>query len=276
MYLLNGESKHAIDIADRGFQYGDGLFETIEVLNGIPVFLSQHLHRLFQGCHRLLIPAPDKEMLIKEAFLLAHESPRAVLKLIITRGCGGRGYRQPETIIATRLFSLHPFPDYSDSYQQQGISAKYCHHRLGINPGLAGIKHMNRLEQIIARAEWNSPAIQEGLMMDVNGNVIEGTMSNVFLVKENSLYTPCVKQCGVEGVIRNIVILIAKKNKMHVVEKNINKEELYAADELFLTNSIIGIWPIKQLEMQRYKKGSLTTRLQSLLLEFKQQELNHG
>ena len=112
-------------------------------------------------------------------------------------------------------------------------------------------------------------------MLDINNNVVEGTMSNVFLVKENCLYTPVIKQCGVEGVLRNIVIAEARKNQIQVVEKTLSKEDLKSADEVFVTNSIIGIWPVKQLEKQKYLLGPLTKRMQGLLLAFKQEEI-HG
>lgn len=274
MYLLNGESKHTIEISDRGFQYGDGLFETIEVLNGTPVFLDQHLQRLFKGCQRLLLPTPDSDTLRKEAFQLSQGEARAVLKLIVTRGSGGRGYRQPNMIQPTRLFSLHPFPEYPESFKQQGIIARFCDTLLGINPSLAGIKHTNRLEQILARAEWNSSNIQEGLMLDINGNVVEGTMSNLFMVKDQVLYTPTLEQCGVEGILRNILIYLAKQNQIKLIEKRISKEELLSANELFVTNSIIGIWPIKQIETQQFEIGTVTHKLQRLFSTFKQEEIN--
>ncbi len=276
MYLLNGENKHCIEFSDRGFQYGDGLFETIEVFNGTPLFFKQHLQRLFKGCEKLLIPSPDPEILIKEAFQLSHDSANAILKLIITRGSGGRGYRQPDHISPTRLFSLHSFPNHPEDYKKQGIKVRFCNNTLSTNPALAGIKHMNRLEQIIARAEWNSLEFQEGLMMDINGHVIEGTMSNFFLVKENVVYTPRIVQCGIEGVLRNILIAVAKKNKIKVIEKLITKEEVLVADELFVTNSVIGIWPIKQLEKKQFDVGVITTKLQRWFLEFRQREIENA
>lgn len=275
MYLLNGESKHCIEFSDRGFQYGDGLFETIEIINEIPVFLNRHLRRLNQGCQRLLIPMPDISTLRKEALQLSKDSTHAVLKLIVTRGSGGRGYRQPDAINTTRLFSLHPYPDYTEDFTMQGINARFCKARLGLNPDLAGIKHTNRLEQVLARAEWDSAEIQEGLMLDINDHVVEGTMSNLFLVKDKVLYTPEITQCGVKGILRDIIIQLAKKYLISVVEKDITKGELFSADELFITNSIIGVWPVKQLEWRDYGVGGITRQLQSLYLALKQQE-THG
>lgn len=275
MYLLNGEQKQCIDFSDRGFQYGDGLFETIEVLNGAPLFLDQHLQRLLGGCQRLFIPSPDTDILLKEARQLSAESKHAVLKLIMTRGSGGRGYRQPDSPQPTRLFSLHPFPDYPEHFKQNGVAIRFCQHILGINPSLAGIKHMNRLEQILARAEWDDLAFQEGLMMNNHQHIIEGTMSNLFIVKNKTLYTPLVDQCGVAGILRGIVIRLAKKNGISVIEKNILQTEVLAADEVFLSNSIIGIWPVKKIERQLFNIGLLTKKMQQLFLDFRQKEIEH-
>ncbi len=276
MYLLNGEVKHCIEFSDRGFQYGDGLFETIEIIDGIPVFLDQHINRLIAGCKRLLIPSPDLSILKKEAFQLAKNSKHAVLKLIVTRGSGGRGYRQPSTIEATRLFSLHPYPSYPGEIADQGIKVRFCTTRLGSNPVLAGIKHLNRLEQVLARAEWDSIDIYEGLMMDLNDQVIEGTMSNIFFAKDSCLYTPEITQCGVQGIIRDIIKQIAREHQIPVIETAISQDDIYNADEVFVTNSVIGIWPVKQVQTHKYKVGLITQKIQSLFVEFKQQALVNG
>lgn len=272
MYLLNGKENDEIAISDRGLQYGDGLFETIEVLEGKPVFLNQHLQRLTQGCQRLLIPCPDIDLLIQESYQLSSHYSHAVLKLTVTRGSGGRGYRQPEIIQATRLVAIHPYPDYPVNFAMQGITARFCHTQLGLNPQLAGIKHLNRLEQVLARAEWNTDEFQEGLMCDINGLVIEGTMSNLFLVKNNRLYTPSLKQTGIKGIIREIIIQIAEQLRIPLIEKHISQTELYSADALFVTNSVIGIWSIKQLEHQHYLKSALIEQLQTFLSRYKQND----
>ena len=173
MFLLNGERRQCVDVADRGFQYGDGVFETIEVADGKPLFLDRHLRRLAKGCGKLLIPPPDLALLAEESLQISASARHAVLKLIVTRGCGGRGYRQPPRILPTRLLSLHPHPDYPEHFQTDGVTLRFCEYRLSINPALAGIKHMNRLEQILARAEWQDDGVQEGLMLDACGNVVE-------------------------------------------------------------------------------------------------------
>ncbi len=270
MILINGESKEYIEVADRGFQYGDGLFETIEVRDGQAVFLERHLERLNSGCQRLYIPFPGAELLSLEARPLCRQriSTRAVLKIIVTRGSGGRGYRQPDVIQATRVLSLHPYPDYPENHPEQGIVARFCTTRLGLNPTLAGIKHLNRLEQVMARSEWNDPAIQEGLMLDVNDHVIEGTMTNLFYIKNNSLYTAALTQSGVAGIMRRIIMTLSADHGFSVIEHEFTKDVLLSADEVFVCNSIIGIWPIKQIEVAHFSVGPMTQSIQTWLGRF--------
>lgn len=263
MYLINGERRQCVDVADRGFQYGDGLFETIEISNGKPLFLERHLTRLSNGCQRLLIPLPDLALLTQEALQVSAASGRAVLKLNVTRGHGGRGYRQPPQILPTRLFSLHSFPDYPEHFQAEGIAVRFCRLRLAISPALAGIKHMNRLEQVLARAEWQDDGIQEGLMLDSNDHVVEGTMTNLFMVKDGVLYTPVVTECGVAGIVREMVMEFAQGNNITLIETQLDKDALLRADEVFVTNSVIGIWPVKQLEQHRFGVGPLTRLFQA-------------
>lgn len=271
MVLINGESRTSIEIADRGFQYGDGLFETIEVRDGQPVFFKRHLQRLNAGCLRLHIPVPDAQLLSLEVGELCrqwHTSKRAVLKIIVTRGSGGRGYRQPDSIQPTRVLSLHPYPDYPQTYSEQGIVARFCTSRLGLNPGLAGIKHLNRLEQVMARAEWDNPGIQEGLMLDINGHVIEGTMSNLFYAKNNRLYTAALTHSGVAGVMRGLLMQLAAEHEAPVIEHSFTPDELLSADEIFVCNSIIGIWPVKQIENTHIPVGAISQGLQIRLHRF--------
>ncbi|MFI3197572.1 MAG: aminodeoxychorismate lyase [Methylococcaceae bacterium] len=276
MMLVNGECREHIEISDRGFQYGDGLFETIAVLNGQPVFFDRHIDRLKAGCRRLYIPFPGTELLAFEAQKLSEHSSNAVLKLILTRGSGGRGYRQPDVIQATRALSLHPFPDYPGSYKAQGIVARFCDTRLGLNPALAGIKHLNRLEQILARAEWTDPAIQEGIMLDINGHVIEGTMTNLFYVKNHTLYTSGLIFTGVAGIIRGILMAISSIQGISSIEHAFTQDELLSADEVFVCNSIVGIWPVRQIEKTRFPVGEITRQLQTGLARFQNEATSGG
>jgi 4-amino-4-deoxychorismate lyase len=271
MILINGQENNQINVSDRGLQYGDGLFETIEVLQGKPVFFKEHLQRLTGGCVRLKFPPPDINQLYREVEQVCAHADNAVLKIIVTRGQGGRGYRQPDTIQPTRIISLHPFPDYPASYRQQGVAAIFCQTRLGINTSLAGIKHLNRLEQVLARAELSDQDIQEGIMLDNNDHVIEGTMSNLFYVKNSNIYTSPIVLAGVAGVMREIIIKIIREIGHKLTVQNYGKAELLNADECFFCNALIGIWPIRQIEQTSFTKGSISTRLQGAIEELKQQ-----
>ncbi len=275
MILINGEEKPCLDFSDRGLQYGDGLFETIEVKNSRAVFLNQHLNRLSVGCQKLLIPFSNISDLKNEIETVISNQERAVLKVLITRGVGGRGYQQPEFIKPTRIVTLHPFPQYPDSFKTQGVKVRFCHSRLGLNPNLARIKHLNRLEQVMARSEWQGADFQEGLMLDINDNVVEGTMSNLFLVKNSCLYTAKLDQCGILGIIREIVFLAAADLQIKIVENRLQTQQCYEADELFLTNSIIGLWPIKQLQQQVCKIGPITQRIMQWFEQYKNRDLCH-
>ncbi|MGH8549975.1 MAG: aminodeoxychorismate lyase [Methylococcales bacterium] len=259
--LINGYDSEQIPVSDRGFQYGDGLFETLAVQHAEPVLLSRHLERLRHGCERLAIEFPGNDVLSNEAFRICKGSESAILKIIVTRGSGGRGFRVPEKAHSTRVLAIHPGPDFPVDFQATGIRAILCGNRLGINPALAGLKHMNRLEQILARSEWDSPRIQEGLMLDSDGNVIEGTMSNLFLVRNGLLQTPDLSGCGVLGIIRSLVLEIADSNGVAAQIRRIRLDDLEAADEVFVTNSLIGVWPVVELERFTYAIGPLTRRI---------------
>ncbi|MCF7986492.1 MAG: aminodeoxychorismate lyase [Methylovulum sp.] len=264
MFLVNGECRSQIDISDRGLQYGDGLFETIAVHNYQPIFWQDHFNRLQAGCLRLRLPVPDSDILLAEVNQLCSQSNfahLAVLKLMITRGSGGRGYRQPDPVLPTRILSLHPYPDYPAHFQSEGIVARFCEARLAINPLLAGLKHLNRLEQVLARAEWQNTAIQEGIMLNVHGWVIEGTMTNLFYVKAGILYTAILDESGILGIMRQKIIELSRQNGLHVCEQRYTQIDLFSADEVFFSNSLIGIWPVKQIDRHMFAVGIITKQL---------------
>jgi len=265
--LINGQPDNRIPATDRGLQYGDGLFETLAFREGRLEFLNAHLQRLMLGCERLGIPFPDKHKLQLElATLCAQTAEDSVIKIMLTRGSGGRGYKAPAEADPLRIISSHPMPDYPDSCRE-GVTARLCRYRLGVNPNLAGIKHLNRLEQVLARSEWDDEEIREGLMLDINDNLIEGTMSNLFLIDKGQIMTPAIDQNGIAGIMRAEVIKLAAKLDIPVSEKTLTFNDLQRADEVFVTNSIIEIWPLTQLidPEQHWPHGILTRRLQSEL-----------
>ncbi len=270
MFLINGEHRDSLPAGDRVLHYGDGLFETVAVIDGRPQHWQAHLRRMEDGCVRLKIPFPGAAMLEDEFGRLPSPAGRWVLKIIVTRGGGGRGYRPPPVVQPARLLCQYPWPDYPDDRAVQGVRVRLCTTRLGSNPLLAGIKHLNRLEQVMARSEWNDPAIAEGLMLGLDGNLVSGTMSNLFLVSQGRVRTPGLSQAGVAGVMRDQVIEACRRLNLPVETGAFGVKELQRAEEIFLTNSLIGIWPVIEIagasggEMQ---PGPITRTLRTHMLE---------
>lgn len=264
--LVNGKAVACVASTDRGLLYGDGLFETIAVVNGVMRHWPRHLCRLQAGCERLGIQAVDATILEDECRAVAGEADRAVLKVIVSRGSGGRGYRVPDDPVTTRIVQLHEWPEFPAACAEHGVSVRVCSTRLGQQPALAGIKHLNRLEQVLARQEWSDPDIMEGLLLDSAGHLIEGTMSNIFLVRDGRLLTPDLRQCGVAGIMRTQVLELAGELSMDTSVLPVEISHLREADEVFICNSLIGIWPVIAVDGNNYEKGTVTVRLQELLV----------
>ena len=264
--LVNGAATDVIAVADRGVQYGDGLFETIKITAGAAEFWDRHLARLAFGCGRLAIPAPDNGLLRREAMQLCEGAANGVLKIIVTRGQGGRGYCPPEPVTPSRIVALYPAPDHPESWAREGVRLHICETRLADQPRLAGLKHLNRLEQILARSEWSDADTAEGLMCDYSDAVIEGTMSNLFLVRNGALHTPDLTRCGVAGIMRAVILEIARNLGFEIEVRRIERSDLDEADEVFVTNSVIGIWPVRAIENRKLRPGSVTAELSEAVL----------
>ena len=264
---VDGEPRDDVPAADRGLHYGDGLFETLAVVDGRPQLLDHHLERLREGCQRLGLVPPPTGLLLDELQAAASGQARAVLKLLLTRGTGSRGYRPSHQGRARRILFRQPWPERPPDWWKEGVTVRVCTTRLGRNPRLAGLKHLNRLEQILARAEWNDEA-QEGLMQDEEGFVIEGTMSNVFMAyADGRVLTPRLDRCGVAGVMRRHLIEKAQAEKLAVGVAELSLADLAQAREIFLCNSLIGVWPVARLGETPYPARTLTRRFQQWAVE---------
>ncbi len=254
-----------VDPRDRGLAYGDGLFETMAADRGRIRWLDHHLERLADGCRRLGIPLPDVSTLRREIGAVCPATARAVVKLIVTRGVSARGYEPPDAPRATRMVGTARWPSHPPSYYTHGIELRTLKLRLGENPALAGIKHLNRLEQVLARIELNDRSAQEGLLLDTSGFVVGGTASNVFAVSGGRLLTPAIRRCGVSGVMRRVVLESCGQLGLDAEQTDLAPEALGAADEIFVTNSLFGIWPVRELDGQSRGAGEVAYRLQQLL-----------
>jgi 4-amino-4-deoxychorismate lyase len=263
---INGSATQPLDPAERGLAYGDGLFETLRVRHGRSVLLERHWQRLLVGCMRLGI-ALDVELLRAEleAFLAGRE--HGVLKITVTRGAGGRGYLPPSAVSPTRILAWYPEPAYPPEWAEQGVRAGLCAQRLGDSPMLAGLKHLNRLEQVLLRQELEQLACAEALVCNGAGQVVEGVFSNVFMVSHGELLTPSVAQAGVAGVMRAELLARAPAMGMAVRVAVLVPDDFLRADEAFFCNSVYGIWPVRELAGHVFNEtGELTRRLQQALL----------
>jgi len=256
---VNGEDAGRIDALDRGLQYGDGLFETLAIRRGTARFIDWHLERLAEGSRRLGIPMPDAALL-RDEIAAAPSAERGIVKLILTRGTGERGYRPPRQPRPTRIVLGLPWPAWDASAWTDGVRVAWCRTRLGSNPGLAGIKHLNRLEQVLARSEWDDGAVAEGLMMDMEGSVISGTQTNLFASIAGRWVTPALDRCGVAGVMRRAFMAWSAEQGDAVVERPLTAADLAAAASLVLTNALIGAWPVRELAGNNYAVDPRATR----------------
>ena len=263
---INGISTEHLPVMDRGLQYGDGLFETVACVEGKLQFWDEHIERMCVAAKRLNIEFSSIENFEHDvlSMLQDHNISNAVVKLILTRGQSERGYRSPLSQRVTRIVVLNDLPKFPDAYISQGIKLCFCQCPVSTNSRLAGIKHLNRLDNVLARNEWQDE-YQEGIMLDDSGYAIEGTMSNIFAVKNDQLYTPSLETSGVDGVIRGQILLIAQELAIEVNVVKINKKELENMDEIFVCNSIIGIWPVRSLNENKYNVGALTQNLYQVL-----------
>jgi 4-amino-4-deoxychorismate lyase len=245
---INGRKREHIDHRDRGLQYGDGVFETVRIRGSRPRFLEYHLDRLYAGCVRLKIAAPTRPELRRELQRAAALRDDGILKLIVTRGVGPRGYRPTGLERPTRILSLHSLPKGLLAQGATPVRVRLCATRLGLNPGLAGLKTLNRLESVMARGEWRDARIWEGLMQDEDENFVCGTMSNLFIKRGRSLMTPVLDRCGVAGVMRRWILETAGQLGLRATERRLRWRDLQEAEEVFMTNSLVGAKSVSSLQ----------------------------
>lgn len=246
--LVDGDRVDRIPVSDRALAYGDGLFETIRIKDGRPCCWNLHLARLFEGCRRLGIAPPSVDLVAREVRSLARGCSAGVLKLLVTRGSGGRGYRPDPEAPARRICMRFDPPLYPPAWQTEGVVVRVCCTQASHNPALAGIKHLNRLDNVLARSEWSDPGISEGLMLGPAGQLVGGTMSNLFLWDGRTLATPVIDGCGVAGTVRSLAMGLAADHGIPCQERVIGRDALATAAGIFLTNSLIGAWPVRQVE----------------------------
>jgi len=238
-----------VPVTDRGLAYGDGLFETIAVIDRKPKLLAAHLVRLQRGAERLAIAGLDSNAI--EAAVCAAAaafSSHGAVKLLVTRGDGPRGYTPP--VAQNPRWWLQSFAWTPPTELPTGAHVAISSVRLGEQPLLAGLKHLNRLEQVLARAENPASRADEALMLDSAGRLVCATSANVFVVRAGQLFTPRMDRCGVAGVVRGALLAGATKGDLpwSITETDLTLESLVGAEEVFLTSALRGVWAVTAVE----------------------------
>ncbi len=245
--FVGGQRVDAIPPHDRGLAYGDGLFETMRAWRGEVPWLDAHWARLAHGAGRLRMALPARQQVRDEiASMLGEQAERAggVVKLLLTRGSGGRGYALPSDGMPAWILSSHRMPSAPPG---AGLRLRWCETRLASQPLLAGLKHCNRLEQVMARAECQDAGMDEGMLCDHAGNVIGATSANLFVLHQGSWLTPRLDRCGVAGVCRSQLM-----QPLGAREVRLDRAMVEAADAVFLCNAVRGILPVAELDGRRW------------------------
>jgi 4-amino-4-deoxychorismate lyase len=274
-YLINGGLDQAISPLDRGFAYGDGVFRTMVMRNGLPDFWPMHYQKLVADCSAIGIVCPSAELLMSDLQQLFSFEEIAVAKIIITRGEGNRGYTPPAITAPTRAVIKSKMPEYPLENFREGVHLCICETRLANQPKLAGIKHLNRLENVLARMEWQdaniTSGIVEGVMLDVHGNVIECTSANIIARFGEMLITPALDLCGIAGITRQHILEMAHKLSLSTAIEVFDLNKLYQADEMIVCSSLYGAWQVRSIQnfaniqQKRWAKGSLAAEIRALL-----------
>ncbi|MDH2917457.1 MAG: aminodeoxychorismate lyase [Gallionella sp.] len=263
--LVNGKTSDSISVQDRGFNYGDGIFRTLLIRQGQPVQWQRHYLKLQHDCAAINLSCPPADTLLSDINSLNSTSTDGVVKIIITRGVGPRGYAITDSHSATRVVSISQLPSVDNCNYTSGIALHLCRLKLGHQPLLAGIKHLNRLENVLAATECLEAGTPEGLLEDLDEFVISGTRSNLFLIRDGTLYTPDLSRCGVAGVQRDRVMDWAKKHGVACKVTQIRSPELLLADEIFMVNSVFGLWPIGEMAGYKRSKHPISWKIQEWL-----------
>jgi 4-amino-4-deoxychorismate lyase len=240
--LVNGKQQDYIDVESRGLAYGDGLFTTAKILNGNIQYLTAHIERLKFGSHQLGIKPSSLTDLTKQLTSIAKGYALAVLKVIVIANAGGRGYARSKSNGHDVIIMIHDYPIHYDVQAQTGITLGVSKQKIGINPMLAGLKHLNRLEQVLLKQELSTRTEDDILVCNVNGHVIEATSANAFFFIDKKLYTPDVSQSGVNGIMRQTIL----QHFPNTAVKALSLNDINKAESIFICNCVMGVMPISK------------------------------
>ncbi|MCF2950391.1 aminodeoxychorismate lyase [Paraglaciecola aquimarina] len=275
--IVNGLYQTDIDIADRALQYGDGCFTTIALRNACLEFYDSHIQRLKLACEKLQISFLKWDELTRNVLSSVTDIDQdMVVKIIISRGVGGRGYSSQGCNNPSYIITHHSMPAHYHEWQKQGIELIESPIKLAKQPLLAGIKHLNRLEQVLIKQQLITTNYPDALVCDTEGSLIETSIGNVFWKKGNQWFTPDMQYCGVEGVMRNQVICLleSKHIKVHVVQQAL--ADLANIQEMFICNSLMQIVPVTKLFLKNVdEKISTLANKETQLIQSWLNQISH-
>ncbi|HHR6140454.1 TPA: aminodeoxychorismate lyase [Providencia alcalifaciens] len=260
-YWVNGISCQQIDITDRAIAFGDGCFTTIHGMNQQAKMLEQHILRLQQDSTRLKLPSVDWKQLTQHIEQVCEQQTddEFVVKVMISRGAGGRGYSSQGFKQPTIMVMVSPFPKHYATLQRQGAALMLSRIPLSRNPILAGMKHLNRLEQVLIRQEIDDAKLDEAVVLDTHGVMVECCSANIFWRIGRDVYTPILEQSGVNGLMRQKIIAKLKDSQYHLAEVERFPAILTQCDEVIICNALMPILPVKSIQLSENK----TVRYQS-------------
>lgn len=268
-HLVNGLKNQYISPLDRGFAYGDGVFRTLRMQGGVPVNWQVHYPKLVADCAAIGIVCPNAELFIDDLTRLfiddVADNTLAVAKIIVTRGESERGYATPSITTPMRVVIKSRLPKYSEEHFLSGVTLTVCKTRLAHQKQLAGVKHLNRLENVMARMEWRDETIFDGILLDQNDKVIECTMSNIFARFGQQLITPALDETGVAGVTRSIIMGFASALDLTIQTGTLDLNKLLDADEVIICNSLFGALQVKTIGDKTWPTNGLDANIRNLM-----------
>lgn len=270
MFFVNGKQQQSVSITDRSFQYGDGCFTTILVKYGQPLLLHAHKERIYLTCQKLFMFPPEWNQVEEWIETAIHTSGHQTLalsglKIHVSRGSGGRGY-SPKGVGNTQVtIQTFAYPSHYALWQSEGIKVGVSSIRVGLNPLLAGLKHNNRLEQVLIKKEIDDTEYDDNIVTDIHDHVIEMSAANLFWIINNELYTSDLSNSGVAGIKREQVLAYAKQRQLVINIGHFSINEIFKADEVFITNALHGVVPIIQINKKEFTIGAISCALQEKL-----------
>ena len=262
---VNGKRDSSLALPDRGLNFGDGLFETLLVDSGRILHIERHLYRLQLGMAALEISSNLDELVTQLNTAAAEfaEAPWAAMRLTLTRGAGPRGYLPPDSDSQHSQFVIEVSPIARDCGEpEEPARLGLAELRLALQPALAGIKHLNRLEQVLAAQQLAKSGFREGVLLDTQDHIVSVVAGNIFALKGGCIVTPALHYCGIAGTRRALLMeRWAPALGLDVIETKMTLSDLESAEEVFYTNALFGVRSVASVGRVEFPGDAVAQRL---------------